>query len=83
MNAIDDIRIRAGVEHLTDDEALAVIKWISDWVRQCEWRETVEMTLDEAWAYWDSIDLPALIRFSDHHIDGGLAFVLADVRRGL
>ena len=81
MNAIDDIRIRADVETVTDREAIEVLEWVREWVAECEWRETADLTVSERWAYWSAIDIPTLIRFADRHIDGGIAFVLADVRR--
>ena len=53
----------------TDRETLAVIAWCHDW----------------AYDTFDEDEVPAstlqLLRGCDHHIDGGLAFVLADVRR--
>jgi hypothetical protein len=79
MNAIDDIRIRAGVENVTDAEALAVIQWCQEW-----YEDSIEIFVDavtEEYAGPATISLPALLRGCDKHIEGGIAFVLADVRR--
>jgi hypothetical protein len=74
MNAVDDIRIRANVEHVTDAEALAVIEWCRDFAKDCEWQDIDSHEVD-------GFDLPSLLRACDRHIQGGIAFVLEDVRR--
>ena len=70
MNALDDIRIRTGDAAVTEEEGIAVLEWISEWYADCDWRETREYLPTTA----------ELLRGADRHLDGGLAFVLADVR---
>lgn len=74
MNANDDIRIRANVEHVTDEEAITVIEWCREWAKDCEWEDVDSNELDD-------FDVPRLLRSCDKYIDGGIAFVLRDVRR--
>jgi hypothetical protein len=76
MNAVDDIRIRANVEHVTDEEAAAVVEWVRDWARDCQW---ADVDADG----FSLMEVAPLLRYADRHIDGGIAFVLADVRDAL
>lgn len=80
MNAVDDIRIRAGVESITDSEAMQVIARCRKW-----YAETDTVLVDETtgeYASPSAIALPALIRGCDKHMDGGIAAILAAVRAG-
>src|SRR3954462_11419417 len=70
MNALDDIRIRSGADTVTEEEAGAVITWLREWLADCEGSQVVA-----------DMDTPALLRYCDAAIEGGIAFVLADVRR--
>lgn len=75
VNAMDDIRIRTGSDDVTEAESVAVIAWCREWAKDCEWADIEETNELDDW------DVPSLLRNCDKHIDGGLAFVLADVRR--
>lgn len=63
----------AGDGYVTTNEAQAIIDWCNEWVRDCEWGE------GEGVAIACGVEL--FLRSCNRHIDGGLAFVLADVRR--
>lgn len=58
-----------GEDYVTTDEAAAVIAWCRDWVADVE---------PDGYQHLTTADI---LRGCDRHIDGGLAFVLADVRR--
>lgn len=68
MNALDDIRIRSGADDVTEEEGASVLAWLRDWIEDVEPHRGV-------------MDTPSLLRVCDRLIDGGIAFVLADVRR--
>jgi hypothetical protein len=59
---------------VTRDETSAVVAWCRDWAEDCEWADTTPVEVSETAAR-------ELLRACDRHIDGGLSFVLADVRR--
>lgn len=67
----------SGDDYVTTTEAAAVVEWCSEWVR-----DTFGQPDDEPQTIEGSkLTSQALLRGCQHHIDGGLAFVLADVRR--
>ena len=77
MNALDHIRIRTDSE-VTEQEAVEVVEWCREWYADC-----VDVFYDSAtgdYAGPESISIPALLRGCDRHIEGGLRFVLEDVR---
>ena len=78
MNAVDDIRIRTGSD-VTDQEAAEVIEWCREWYADSE--NVFYDSASDDYAGPDSITIPALLRGCDKHIEGGLRFVLDDVRR--
>lgn len=79
MNAVDDIRIRTESLTVTDDEAVAVIEWCREWLEDCGPGTFAD--LDGEYYPADTLSIPALLRGCDKHIEGGLSFVLSDVRR--
>jgi hypothetical protein len=75
--AIEDaaatIAALTGDATVTAIEAGAVIEWCREFARDCEWREDAESI--------EALPTNAMLAASNRAIDGGLAFVLADVRR--
>lgn len=67
----------AGGGYVTTMEAAEVILWCSEWVRDTFAQPDDEPQTIEGSKLTDE----TLLRGCQHHIDGGLAFVLADVRR--
>lgn len=59
----------AGDDYVTTNEAAEVIEWCQEWARDCEGGHL--FTVNDA----------NLLHVSNRLIDGGLAFVLADIRR--
>lgn len=65
MNALDDIRIRAGAGALTEAEALAVIDRCYAWI---------------SGTTHNPADLPELLRVCDREMPGGIKAALRDIR---
>lgn len=61
----------------TGEEYAAVVEWCRGWYEDCEW----VAVSDEAGDYTSHPTDAELLRGVNIHVDGGLAFVLADVRR--
>lgn len=64
----------AGDDYVTTTEAAAVVEWCREWASDCEWGD---VDAEDIAAMNDA----AILRACHRRIDGGLAFVLADVRR--
>ncbi len=76
MNGLDDIRIRTNDETVTESEAIAVIEWCRTWLADT-------YPADDAVNHSDGeyVTVAEVFRLCDGLIDGGLLFVLSDVRR--
>lgn len=59
-----------GDDNVSDDDATGVLEWCRLWVADCYGAGTE-----------DEVGPEALLRYCQRHIDGGLRFVLEDVRR--
>lgn len=70
----------AGSDYVTTDEAAAVVAWCREWAADCEWADVLD-TPEETREWFATVDASELLRSAHRHIDGGIAFVLADVRR--
>jgi hypothetical protein len=94
MNEQNDIRegdIRAtaalisgytGEAIVTDAEVAAILEWCRDWASDCEWGDADSgKEARDVVTYWRIMPATDLLRASHKYIDGGLRFVLADVRR--
>lgn len=64
----------ASDDYVTTTEAASVLAWCREWAEDCQWADTTPVEVSQTAAR-------ELLRACERHIDGGLAFVLADVRR--
>lgn len=58
---------------VTDDETRDVIEWCRTFAADCDWQDADAADIA-------AMDTNVLLRACNRHVDGGLAFVLADVR---